>query len=90
MSKSAFQPTRKAPSKQDSPDVFFSPARKQQPFFQTPSSDTIQAQLEPDTVSASMEMEDEQAGGAMEMQEDEAEGSMEAPQEEEAQPDASA
>ena len=82
MSKSAFQPARKSPSKQDSQDAFFSPTRKEQPFFQTPSTDTIQVQLEPDTVSANM-MEDEEASGAMET-EDDAEGSMEAPQEEEA------
>lgn len=89
MTKSAFQPTRKSPSTQDSQDIFFSPARKEQPFFQTHSSDTIQAQLEPETVSAAMEMEDEEASGSME-REDEATGGMDAPQEEEAQPEASA
>ena len=69
MPKSAFQPARKSPSKQDSQDAFFSPARKDQsqaqPFFQPSSSDTIQAQLEPDTVSAAMGMEEEEASGAM-------------------------
>lgn len=91
MPKSAFQPSRKAPSKQDSPDVFFSPARKEHPFFQPPSSDTIQAQLEPDTISANMMEEEkgEETGASME-KEDEAEGTMEAPQEEEAQEETSA
>ena len=87
MPKSAFQPTRKSPSKQESQGAFFSPARKEQPFFQTPSSDTVQAKLEPDAVSASME---EEASASMEMQEDETAGGMDAPQEEESQPDAAA
>ena len=88
MPKSAFQPIHKSPSKQESQGAFFSPARKEQPFFQTPSSDTVQAKLEPDAVSASME--EEEASASMEMQEDEAAGAMEAPQEEESQPDAAA
>ncbi|MEM9214091.1 MAG: hypothetical protein AAGD25_07055 [Cyanobacteria bacterium P01_F01_bin.150] len=90
MSKSAFQPTRKAPSKQDSQAAFFSPSQKEQPFFQKNSTDTIQARLESDAVRANMKMQEDEAGGSMEMQEDEAGGSMDAPQEEDAQADAAA
>ncbi len=84
MPKSAFQPTRKLPSQQENQGFFFSSPTHQpeQQFFQSSSADTVQAQLETDTVGSNMGEEEEVQASMEKTEEEEVTAGMEAPQEE--------